>query len=64
MSVQHRNAHALACDLRKFCFYNLSVLHFAEHAERLLLALLFLTADEGDDVPDHLRPVFKCLSCT
>ena len=64
MSIQYRDTHALTCDLRKFCFYDLAVLHFSKNSKRLLFALLFLSADERDDVPNHFRPVFKCLSGT
>ena len=62
MTVQYRNPHTLACDLRKLCFNDLSVLHFSENTKRLLLALLFLSANERDDVSNHFRPVFKCFS--
>ena len=62
MSVQDRNAHALACDLRQFCLHDLTVLYFTKDTERLLLALLFLTTDERDDISFHLRPVFTTSS--
>ena len=62
MAVENRHAHALAGDLRQFCFHDLSVLYFTEHTQRFLLALLFLSADERDNISNHLRPVFECLA--
>ena len=62
MAVEDRHAHALAGDLRQFSLHDLSVLYFAKHTQRLLLALLFLSADERDDISNHFRPVFECLA--
>ena len=64
MTVQNRNADALAGDDRLFGADDLAVLDMAEHTQRFLLTLLFLTADVGDDVPVHLRPVFEGLACS
>ena len=62
MAVEHRNPHALAGDLRRLRLHDLAVLHVAQHPQGLLLAFLFLSADVGDDILHHLRPVLKCLA--
>src|SRR5699024_1884451 len=61
MSVQDRNTHALAGDLRQFCLHDLTILYSAQYTERLLFALFF-SSDKRNDVALHLRPVFKSLS--
>ena len=49
-------------DLRLGCFYDHAVFNFTPDTKRLLLALLFFSADERDDVAFHLRPVFECFT--
>ena len=64
MSVQNRYTHTLACDLRKLCFHDLSVLYFTKYTKRLLLTLLFFSTNEWDNISNHFRPVFECLTCS
>ena len=64
MSVKNRYTYTLACDLRKICFYDLSIFNSAENTKRFLLALFFFSTNEWNDIFYHFRPVFKCLSCS
>ena len=64
MSVKNRYTYTLACDLRRICFYDLSIFNSAENTKRFLLALFFFSTNEWNDIFYHFRPVFKGLSCT
>ena len=64
MTFLNRYSVALGRDDRSFCLYDLVTLDVAPDLQRLLLALLFFTADIRDHVPYHFRPILKCLAGT
>ena len=50
MSVKNRYTYTLACDLRRICFYDLSIFNSAENTKRFLLALFFFSTNEWNDI--------------
>ena len=62
MSVGYGNSYTLCSYYGSVSLYYLSVFNVSPDSERLLLALLFLTADKGNDVIDHFGPFVKGLS--
>ena len=65
MAVEHGHADALGSDLEVAVERHdlaLGGVHMAEHLERFLLRLCFLTGDERDDVAHHLGPVLEGLA--
>src|SRR5439155_16859168 len=64
VAIADRNADALGGDHRRGGGHDLSVLDRAPHLERLSLALLLFTFDEGNDVVDHLGPGLERLAGT
>ena len=64
MTIENRHPQALAGNLHVVRGNDLPVFNVTEDPEGLLLGLLFLSADEGNDVSFHLRPLRKILSGT
>ena len=62
VTVQDRHADTLTGDNRFLCRDDDAILKPAEDPQRLPLALLLLTADVRNNIPDHLRPVLKGFS--
>ena len=64
VAVEHGHADALGSDLEVAVERHdlaLGGVHMAEHLERFLLRLCFLTGDERDDVAHHLGQSLKVL---
>ena len=59
MAVQLRHTDTLAGDLRKLRLDDLSAFYSAQDPQRLLLALLLFSADIGNHIFHHFRPVLK-----
>ena len=63
MSVRYGNTETLCCNIGSCCLYDLVALDLAPYLQRLLLGLLLLAADEGDEVIHHLGPCLEILAC-
>ncbi len=63
MSVENWHADALASDLRLLSLDDLAIFDMSPNLERLLLALLFFSADVRNDIFYHLWPRLKVLAC-
>ena len=64
MSIEYGNADTLAGDHRACRRNDDAVLNFTPDTERFLFTLFFFSANIGNDVSNHLRPVLKGLSGT
>ena len=65
MTVEHRHANALRCDLQRTVErYDLALflIDVTEHLQRFLLGLLLFARDERNDVAHHFRPVVERLA--
>ena len=63
VSVGNGNTNALSCDNGSGRLNDLAVFNSTPNTKRLLLALLLLAANIGDNVIYHLRPLVEGLTC-